>query len=70
MVHFELPGASARAKERGKNLIAELFDKYNQLPWWAALATPIGLTNQPATMQKPSILAAAIDKICRESGLC
>ncbi len=70
MVHFELPGASARAKQRGISLIQELAQKYNDLPWWVTIAAPIGLTNQPATMQKPSILAAAIDKICRESGLC
>jgi hypothetical protein len=70
VVHFELPGASSRAKQRGLSLIQELAQKYNDLPWWLTIAAPIGLTNAPATAQKPSVLAAAIDKICRESGLC
>jgi len=40
-VHFELPGASARAKERGKEFLAQLAQKYNDLPWWATLALPM-----------------------------
>jgi len=70
VVHFELPGASARAKQRGKSLLEELARKYNDLPWWATIAAPIGLTNKPALPEKPSLVYAAIDKICRESGLC
>ncbi len=70
VVHFELPGASARAKERGKSLLEELARKYNDLPWWATIAAPIGLTNKPALPEKPSLVYAAVDKICRESGLC
>lgn len=46
VVHFELPGASARAVQQGKNLIAELARKYNDLPWWATVALPIGLTTR------------------------
>jgi hypothetical protein len=43
VVHFELPGASARAIQRGKNLIAEAAAKYGSLPWWATIALPSSL---------------------------
>ncbi len=49
VVHFELPGASARAIERGKSYLAEVAEKYNDLPWWATLALPIGLTTVERT---------------------
>src|SRR6266403_2724352 len=49
VVHFELPGASARALQRGKNLVAELANKYGDLPWWATLALPLSLTVREAT---------------------
>jgi len=49
VVHFELPGASARAIERGQSYVAELAEKYNDLPWWASLALPIGLTTVERT---------------------
>jgi len=55
VVHFELPGASARAIERGKNFVAELAAKYNDLPWWSTIALPISLMTEevsPAEEQR------------------
>jgi len=52
VVHFELPGASSRAIERGKSYLVELAEKYNDLPWWASLALPIGLTTVERTPQE------------------
>jgi hypothetical protein len=67
MVHFELPGASSRAKERGKNLIAELAQKYHDLPWWASLAVPIALTTKEVT---PTDFGRKPDSIvCRWFGI-
>lgn len=68
-VHFELPGASARAAERGKNFLAELAQKYNDLPWWATLALPVGLATTERTGAEESRLAHPVDYLCRQYGL-
>ena len=52
VVHFELPGASARAVQRGKNFVADLARKYNDLPWWATLALPVGLMTVEQTPER------------------
>src|SRR5437899_8700948 len=44
VVHFELPGASARAIRRGQTWAQELAQKYNHLPWSSTIAAPLGLT--------------------------
>jgi hypothetical protein len=70
VVHFELPGASARAIERGKNLVAELAQKYNDLPWWATIALPVGLMtveNTPAEQEAFEKKAKAFN--CRWFGI-
>ena len=67
MVHFELPGASARAKERGKNLIAELAQKYGDLPWWASLVLPVSLSTREATptdFTKSPVLCRTLGIFC------
>ena len=67
VVHFELPGASARAAERGKNLVAELAQKYNDLPWWATLALPISTLTREATptdFTKSPILCKTLGIFC------
>ena len=66
MVHFELPGASSRAKQAGENLIQELARKYNALPWWATIFAPLGLTNRPA--EPAPILGQGVSYICRTTG--
>jgi len=52
VVHFELPGASARAVERGKNFVAQLAQKYADLPWWATIALPVGLMTVEQTPER------------------
>jgi hypothetical protein len=67
LVHFELPGASARALQRGKNLIAELAQKYGDLPWWATLAAPISLMTREATptdFTKSPVLCRTLGIFC------
>ncbi|SRR5713101_8094600 len=67
MVHFELPGASARAKERGKNLVAELAQKYNDLPWWASLALPVAVSTRettPTDFTKSPVLCRTLGIFC------
>jgi hypothetical protein len=67
VVHFELPGASARALQRGKNLIAELANKYGDLPWWATLALPLALTTREATptdFTKSPVLCRTLGIFC------
>ncbi len=52
VVHFELPGASARALQRGKNFVADLARKYDDLPWWATIALPVGLMTVEQTPER------------------
>ena len=52
VVHFELPGASARAVQRGKNFVADLARKYQDLPWWTTLALPVGLMTVEQTPER------------------
>jgi hypothetical protein len=52
VVHFELPGASARALQRGKNFVAQLAQKYGDLPWWATLALPVSLMTVEQTPER------------------
>ncbi len=52
VVHFELPGASARALQRGKNFVADLARKYDDLPWWATLALPVSLMTVEQTPER------------------
>jgi len=49
-IHFELPGASARAK--ASRPIDVLVQEYKNLPWWATLPIPPALaTETPHTQQ-------------------
>jgi hypothetical protein len=67
VVHFELPGASARAIERGKNLIAEIAQKYNDLPWWSTLALPVwtGVEEvKPGDFSRSPILCKTLGIFC------
>jgi len=68
-VHFELPGASERAAERGKNFVAELAQKYNDLPWWATLALPLSLVTTERTPEEQERLAHPGAYLCRRYGL-
>src|SRR5229473_1293784 len=70
VVHFELPGASARALQRGKSWLAEVAQKYNDLPWWAALAIPVGLTTVERTpSEQESFEKKAQGLSCRLFGI-
>jgi len=67
VVHFELPGASARAKERGKQFLAQLAQKYNDLPWWATIALPTSLLTREATptdFTKSPVLCRTLGIFC------
>src|SRR5467141_3500661 len=67
VVHFELPGASARAAAAGKNLIAQLAQKYNALPWWATIALPTSLLTReakPTDFTKSPVLCRTLGIFC------
>jgi hypothetical protein len=71
-VHFELPGASERAKSRGREAANDsptglsvsdwLLQEYNAIPWWISFLLPAGTTTQAATSQKTTYLRSLIQK--------
>jgi len=66
-VHFELPGASARAAERGKGFLAQLAQKYNDLPWWAALTLPMASVTRevsPTEFSRAPLLCKTFGIFC------
>jgi len=69
VVHFELPGASARAIQRGETWAQELAQKYNDLPWWLTIAAPIGLTNKPAISPSPGVQGVYQSVFCKYLGI-
>ena len=62
-IHFELPGATARAKERGKSAIAVYAQRFGELPWWVSLALPV------ATATKQDNTAQIQEKLCSWFGI-
>jgi hypothetical protein len=69
VVHFELPGASKRAKERGSNLGADLAQKYGDLPWWATLALPVATAVSERTPEEQQRFAHPAAYLCRTFGI-
>src|SRR6266851_1070144 len=60
-IHFELPGASERAKSLGRGAIDVaptqsisqwLLQEYNAIPWWISTLLPAATTMQSATSPK------------------
>ncbi len=72
-IHFELPGASERAKSLGRGAIDVtpaqslsirdwLLQEYNAIPWWISFLLPAGTTMQAATSDKQSYIRELIQK--------
>jgi len=71
MVHFVLAGASTRAQQRGQSsgAIAELAQKYNDLPWWATIALPIASATTERTASEQERFSHPLSFLCRTYGL-
>ena len=68
-VHFELPGASERARANGQNLIQELAQKYADLPWWATIALPISSTVETTTPEEQEKFSHPLQFLCKTYGI-
>jgi hypothetical protein len=68
VVHFELPGASARAIAAAKSLGVTIDQKYNDLPWWATLALPTSVMTTDRTPAEQERLAHPLDWACKRYG--
>lgn len=66
-VHFELPGATSRARRSGPDnsgltVRDWLLQEYNAIPWWISALLPIETTAQAATSEKTTYLRSLIQK--------
>jgi len=68
VVHFELPGASARAIARGRNFVSDIAQKYSDLPWWATIALPAAATVSERTPAEQERFAHPASYLCKTYG--